>query len=931
MGERMRAFDWAGTTLGAPAAWPQPLKTLLAVMLASGQPMFLAWGSERLLLYNDGYAPMLGRKHPNALGRAFFDVWSEVRDELTPLFESVFGGEPIHMDDIRLMLDRSGRTEEAHFAFSYTPVLDERGAIAGLFCPCTETTEIVLARAQADRERDRLSQLFNQGPSFMAILDGPKHRIELINPAYQRLVGNRKVIGKTVAEALPDAAEQGYIELLDDVFTSGKPFSAAGAKYAVEQTPGGPRDERYVDFLYQPLTDMQGRVSGIFVEGVDVTAARLAERALRESEAQFRAFARAMPNHVWASPPSGQLDWFNDRVYEYGGVPFGSLDGEGWVELVHPEDRSVAGARWAAALASGVNYQTEFRLRRADGSYRWHIARAVAIYGNNGKIIRWIGTNTDIEDQRAATEALRELNDVLELRIEERTRERDRAWRNSQDLRVVIDEKGVFKDVSPAATTILGWAPEDMLGASVFDFIHPDDRGPTDGALEHALRHALPTFENRYRHKDGGYRWLSWVAAPEEGLIYATARNITADKEHQEALVRAQEALRQSQKMEAVGQLTGGLAHDFNNLLTGIAGSLEIMQARIAQGRYGDVARYVDVAQGAAKRAASLTQRLLAFSRRQTLDPKPTDVNRLVIGMEELIRRTMGPSVELEVVGAGGLWPTLVDRSQLENALLNLCINARDAMPAGGRLTIETANKWFDDRAARERDLPPGQFISLCVTDTGTGMTPGVIARAFDPFFTTKPLGEGTGLGLSMIYGFVRQSSGQVRIYSEVGKGTTMCLYLPRHHTEEENNEIQVAGSAVQQSGSGETVLVIDDEPSIRMLIGEVLGEAGYATIEAADGPAGLRILQSAAKIDLLITDVGLPGGMNGRQIADAGRALRPGLKILFITGYAENAAVGNGHLEPGMQVLTKPFAMETLARRIAEIMNGESPVTSGK
>jgi CheY-like chemotaxis protein len=304
------------------------------------------------------------------------------------------------------------------------------------------------------------------------------------------------------------------------------------------------------------------------------------------------------------------------------------------------------------------------------------------------------------------------------------------------------------------------------------------------------------------------------------------------------------------------------------------------------------------------------------------LDPKPTDVNRLIAGMEELIRRTVGPNVEVEVVGAAGLWATRVDASQLENALLNLCINARDAMaPDGGRLTIETGNKWFDERAARQHELPPGQFISLCVTDTGVGMTPEVIARAFDPFFTTKPLGEGTGLGLSMIYGFVRQSGGQVRIYSEVGKGATICLYLPRHIGAVQDPNDVVLPERIDP-GDGETVLVIDDEPTVRMLIVEILEENGYAAVEAADGPSGLSILQSDARIDLLITDVGLPGGMNGRQVADAARAARADLKVLFITGYAENAVIGNGHLDPGMEVITKPFVMSALGAKIRELID---------
>ena len=375
--------------------------------------------------------------------------------------------------------------------------------------------------------------------------------------------------------------------------------------------------------------------------------------------------------------------------------------------------------------------------------------------------------------------------------------------------------------------------------------------------------------------------------------------------------------------MEAVGQLTGGLAHDFNNLLTGIAGSLELLETRIAQGRLSEVGRYVAAAQGASRRAAALTHRLLAFSRRQTLDPRPTAPNRLVAGMEELIRRTVGPQIAVEVIGAAGVWTTLVDPNQLENALLNLAINARDAMPDGGRLTVETGNRWLDERAARGRDLPPGQYVSLCVSDTGQGMTPEVAARAIDPFFTTKPIGMGTGLGLSMIYGFVRQSGGQVRIYSEPGQGAMVCLYLPRHLGEAEGAEEPRGPAATPAAGTGETVLVVDDEPTVRMLVAEVLEDLGYTALEAEDGPAGLKVLRSNARIDLLVTDVGLPGGMNGRQVADAARALRPGLKVLFITGYAENAVLSHGHLDAGMHILTKPFAMDALAGRIRDLIAG--------
>jgi signal transduction histidine kinase len=382
----------------------------------------------------------------------------------------------------------------------------------------------------------------------------------------------------------------------------------------------------------------------------------------------------------------------------------------------------------------------------------------------------------------------------------------------------------------------------------------------------------------------------------------------------------AEEALRQAQKMEAVGQLTGGIAHDFNNLLAGISGSLEVIERRISQGRTEGIARFLSGAQTSAQRAAALTQRLLAFSRRQTLDPKPTDANRLVLGMEDLIHRTVGPAIKVEVVGAAGLWATIVDQAQLESSLLNLAINARDAMPEGGRLIIETANKWLDERAALERDIPAGQYISICVTDTGTGIPKNIADLIFDPFFTTKPIGQGTGLGLSMIHGFVRQSGGQIRVYSEVGQGTTMCLYLPRYVGEPSDDEQRISAD-IPELGAGETVLVIDDEPTVRMLIVDVLEEAGYSALEAEDGPSGLKLMQAGTRVALLITDVGLPGGMNGRQVADAARELQPGLKVLFITGFAENAAISGRHLEPGMAVMTKPFVMAELANKITEMI----------
>ncbi|AOR79516.1 ATP-binding protein [Novosphingobium resinovorum] len=483
--------------------------------------------------------------------------------------------------------------------------------------------------------------------------------------------------------------------------------------------------------------------------------------------------------------------------------------------------------------------------------------------------------------------------------------------------------------------------------------VHPDDQAGLAAAMQEAIRRG-GSYAHQYRvmRADGRYYWIEANGSVEHGpdgtplsfpgvlldieqrraieqerdraAAALRALNETLEQrvaERTEELMKAEEQLRQAQKMEAVGQLTGGLAHDFNNLLAGISGAIEMVGTRLKQGRIADVDKYLVAAQGATRRAAALTHRLLAFSRRQTLDPRPTNVNMLVNGMTDLIQRTVGPAIRVETVGAAGLWPTLVDASQLENALLNLCINARDAMPEGGRITIETANKWLDRAGARTHDVPEGQYLSLCVTDTGTGMTPDVIVKAFDPFFTTKPIGQGTGLGLSMIYGFAKQSGGQVRIYSEVGQGTTVCIYLPRHYGDAGEDASQGVEVKVSGAGSGETVLVVDDEPSVRMLITDILEDLGYTVIEAADSASGLRVLQSDVRIDLLVSDVGLPGGMNGRQMADAGRQVRPDLKVLFITGYAENSVIGNGHLEPGMQVLTKPFVVETLAARVRDLV----------
>ncbi len=685
MAAMMRTHDWSRSPLGPIEGWPQSLRSIVSLMLASEFAMCVAWGPELGFLYNDHYARILHDKHPAALGGKLDVVWAELWSDIGPLVDRALAGKASYFENLPLVTDRKGYDEQTWFTFSYSPVRDESGAVAGMFCSTYESTESVVAERALRDERERMGQMFAQAPTFMAMLRGPEHRFELTNPGYDKLIGHREVLGRTVAEALPDAVEQGFLDLLDGVFTSGEAFTAQGMLFAVRAESGGPIDNRYVDFVYQPIRDASGAVVGIFVEGADVTDRKMLERDLQS------------------------------------------------------------------------------------------------------------------------------LNADLEQRVADRTRE----------------------------------------------------------------------------------------------------------------LVEAQEALRQAQKMEAVGQLTGGIAHDFNNLLQGITGSLEIVQRRVAQGRVGELDRFITGATAAANRAASLTHRLLAFARRQPLDPRPVKVNPLVASLEDLLRRTIGEQIELEMVLATGLWTTLCDPNQLENSLLNLVINARDAMPHGGKLTIETDNALLDDHfAASQRDVRPGHYVCISVSDTGTGMSAATIAKAFEPFFTTKPIGQGTGLGLSMIYGFARQSEGYARIYSEVGQGTTIKLYLPRHYGAAEQDEALPGLTQAHATDDGEIVLVVEDDSVVRALIVEVLGELGYQAVEAHDGPAGLDRLRTMERVDLLVTDIGLPG-LNGRQVADAGRALRPDLRVLFMTGYAENAALASGFLEPGMSMITKPFAMEALATQIRTIIEG--------
>lgn len=797
MGALMRMHPWAQSLPGVVEQWPDSLRTVVSLMLNTPFPMFLLWGEQRVCLYNDGYIPMLGERHPAALGEPFQQVWPEIWDEISPLIDRAYAGTSTFFENFPLLIERNGFQEQAYFTFSYSPLRGPHGGVQGMFCTCTETTAQLHAEVALRNNEARWRGLFeNMQEGFFvaeAVRDVQRQIVDFrfaeVNPAFEIQSGlpSSAAPGRTIREMLPAVPER-LIRACAEVIESGRP-----SQFEIDL---GAVNGRWYEVRVR-IAESAERIAVLFL---DISARKKGEVALRRSEAQFRGLAQAMPNQAWTARADGALDWFNHRVYDYAGVEHGQLDGDRWGSIVHPDDLAAAAAGWGLAVASGTPYQAEFRLRRVDGSYRWHIARAMPILAEAGSIERWIGTNTDIEGQKRAAE-------LLEQRIAQRSRE----------------------------------------------------------------------------------------------------------------LEKINEELRQSQKMEAVGQLTGGIAHDFNNLLTGVIGGLEMMQTRLAQGRHDDADRCAGMAMQSAQRAAALTHRLLAFSRRQPLEPRAVCANDLIRSMKDLIGRTLGPAIQLDARTGVGVWLTRCDLNQLENTLLNLVINARDAMPEGGVLIIAAANREVGADTLVQREAGPGEYVCLTVSDNGVGMTPEAAAHAFEPFYTTKPIGQGTGLGLSMVYGFARQSGGFVQIDSTLGVGTAVSVYLPRFHGALEALPRRDALATPTPTPAPCTVLVVDDEPQVRHLIVALLQDLGHRCLEAEDGPTGLRIACSPAHaIDLLITDVGLPG-LNGRQLAAQARELRPELKVLFTTGYASDAIFD---VDPGsgMELLNKPFTMAELANRVRHL-----------
>jgi PAS domain S-box-containing protein len=989
-------YDWASTPLGALTDWPAHLKSAISLMLNSPVPIVTLWGDEGIMIYNDAYIEFSGSRHPRLFGTPIREGWPEAAEFHDNVMKVGLAGQTLAYRDHEWTLFRNGGPEKVWLNMDYSPLRDESGRPVGVLAVVVETAAKVWLERELSVERESLRRLFEQAPGFVAVMNGPQHRVTMVNQSYRHLVGGRDVVGKTVAEALPEIADQGFLALLDGVYQTGEPYIGRGARVDLQFGPTGEADERYLDFIYQPIVAADGSISGIFLQGHDVTEAQRNEIALRESEERFRLVAENAPVMLWMSDASGQCRYLNRALRKFWGVAPERVADFDWLASLHPDDHERLA--FQAALQAHAGFSIEARIRRADGTFRTIATDAKPRFGPRREFVGMIGVNVDVTEARESEQVIRREARKLEV-----------LNRSGAAIAAELDVDKIVQIVTDACTELVG----AQFGAFFYNV--SDDQGgsymlyalsgvPREAFAKFPMPRATavfgPTFrgegvvrsddilldarygKNTPRHgmPEGHLSVRSYLAVPVVsrsgevigGLFFGHAQPGVFLPEHEEVLIgiagqaataidnarlfqareqevverrraetalqalnasleqrvidevneriKAEEKLRQAQKMEAVGQLTGGIAHDFNNMLAVILGGLNLLQRKLAKGE-NDIGRFIEGAIDAAQRAASLTQRLLAFSRQQPLAPEPLNPNRLVSTLSELLARTLGEPTGVHTVLAAGLWQTRVDPVQLENAILNLSVNARDAMPGGGKLTIETSNSYIDDAFAQEFAVPTGEYVLIAVTDTGIGMTSEVIAKAFDPFFTTKSVGKGTGLGLSQVYGFVRQSGGHVKIYSEPDVGTSVKIYLPRYYGAEARPPATGAVRSIHRGLPNEIIMVVEDEERVRAISVEALRELGYGVVEAAGPRDALRQLEAGQCVALLFTDVVMPE-MSGRELADRARAHDPGLKVLYTTGYTRNAIVHNGTLDPGTHLLTKPFTVEDLGLKVRKILD---------
>ncbi|UYY76176.1 PAS domain-containing protein [Sphingomonas sp. R1] len=1107
MAERIRAFDWATHPFGQPEAWCEPLRVMVDTALASSFPTAIYWGPDLRLLYNDAWMHIPADRHPWSLGRPGAEVWADIWDVVgEQMAQVVETGRGYATFDQLLRMERGGVPRDSWWNYSLTPIRDADGRVLGILNQGSETTRAVLAERDRQAEVDRLRDYFQQAPGAVALLEGPAHRFVLANPAYLELVGRQNVVGRALAEAIPEVVAQGYGAVLDQVYRSGEPYSAINRDVMLQRRSDADAERRVLDFSFQPIKDGTGACTGIFVAAADITERAAAEEALRRSEERLQLALNA-------STGIGTWDWTAESGRISGDERFAALFGidadrvayggafEAVLNFIHPEDRARIAMEVRQAVAERAPLKLEFRVVRGDGAVRWLLTQGRCTFDADGRPIRFPGVAFDITDRKLAEEAAQEAADELRTATEAQSflhnlAERQRAldtpdaimeltaaelaaklglarvgfyrvvgdkihlgpgwndgtlpsfelglsldaiaplipsYREGRTV-VVCDSSAEFPGselsrISPSAIGVpllrggqwvatfyanaagaRTWRPEEIAfletvvettwdsveradavlalrkseaqfraitnsidhmvwsadanglidyyndrwyeytgvaegstdGDAWSSVLHPDDQSRAWATWEHCVRTGdLYRIEYRMRNHRGSFRWalgraqalrdengriVRWFGTCTDIQEIVDAREVLARsreeleaavRERTERLMAAEAQLRQAQKMEAVGQLTGGIAHDFNNMLAVVIGALDLMERRIGQGRT-DIERYLVAARDGASRAAALTQRLLAFSRRQPLAPTALDVNDMLSGMIELLVRTLGEGVVIETWFARQLEPVVADRNQLENVVLNLAVNGRDAMPQGGTLTIETEQRAIDSTEAARHEIAPGDYVEIRIRDTGTGMPADVAARAFDPFFTTKGVGKGTGLGLSQVFGFVRQSGGHVTIDSEPGRGTCVCVLLPSRPEAVPSPAATATERELPRGRANEVILVVEDEDRVRTFSVEALRELGYGVVFARDGIEALRLLERGQKISLLFSDVVMPE-MSGRELAARVRQRMPGLKVLLTSGYAPDAPAEHA----GDNILPKPFDIAALAVAIRTALDG--------
>ncbi|MFC3580078.1 ATP-binding protein [Sphingomonas hylomeconis] len=857
MAREMAEHDWAQSPLGPREGWPPALRSTLALLLACPTPMFLAWGPDLLCFYNDAYRPILGYRSETALGRPFRDVWASIWSDIEPLVTTTLAGESCTVTDMRLDLSRQGRPEESWWTFTYSPVFDDAGKIAGLLCVTGETTARVVAERERAAAAERLDLALSAGNSIgIWDWDVLADRVTA-DTRFATLYGidpDKAAAGASIAEFFagihPDDLSRVQSEVLDAVERCG----SFRSEYRLLNAEGR---VRWVSAQGRCIAGADGRCERFPGVSYDITDRMTSELAIRAAKAERDFVIDLTARQRVATDPETIIRISSEALGKRLGV-----NRAGFYRLLGVKQMRHGGSWTDGTLAPLTGVQ------------------AVSAFGARAEQRRRRGKTLVFSDSRHD---------------------------NDGDL-LAYAEDGVLAGLCVPLMNAGHWQ------AGIY--------------LHHAeVRHWTPA-EISLVKEVAEMTWLAVERA--EALLrlsqrvdqqsVALAEATTEIKAEADRRSAAESQLRQLQKMESLGQLTGGIAHDFNNMLAIIIGGLNLAQRRLARGE-SDVGKYLDGAMEGATRAATLTQRLLAFSRQQPLSPKAIEPNKLVAGLAEMLARSLGELVQLETILSAGLWKAKADPAELENVIVNLAVNGRDAMPEGGKLTIETSNAYVDDAYAHEAELAPGQYVQIAVSDTGTGMSPDVMAKAFDPFFTTKSVGKGTGLGLSQVFGFARQSGGHVRVYSEVGHGTTFKLYLPRFWGDEPPTTVRSAPATLRQGKPSDIVLVVEDEERVRNNSVEALRELGYTVLHAASGAEALAIIEAGQDVTLLFTDVVMPG-MTGRQLADRAAPLLPKMKIVFTTGYTRNAVVHNGILDPGTNFLPKPFGIDQLAAKIAEVLD---------